>query len=379
MKILVIGQTSSLYIKEYIKRTLDLRHDEIFVLYDASYGEDVKKEYEAMGVHLIYTDRGIPILQKIPKIRTAVNLLFNIKKFCHDGIFDLIVFQGMPINRIAMFYEKFVLKYAKDIICMYWGTDLLATPEKNIHYSDGILEAAKYILLGSNNLRDKFTSIYGDKFADKTVEIRLGASMFDVMNRIKEKYTKEDCKAYFNIPKNAIVIAVGYNGRKRQQHIQVLQQLKKLKIEDKEIYIILHLGYSLDSLEYRKELEQYLNDNFQKFIIIDEFLNEEKIAMLRYAVDIFIHAQISDAFAGSIKEYLYAGAILINPIWINYSECAEYNIAYYEYSDWQQIPEIVNEILNSDGNSINNNPKILYDNFSWEALKYKWDIVHGKR
>ena len=82
----------------------------------------------------------------------------------------------------------------------------------------------------------------------------------------------------------------------------------------------------------------------------------------------FIHAQISDALAGSIKEYLYAGAVLINPEWIDYSECKEIGIGYLEYKAWEEIPNLLEKALRLNKDMLLSNREKLYNYFSWNAL-----------
>ena len=71
----------------------------------------------------------------------------------------------------------------------------------------------------------------------------------------------------------------------------------------------------------------------------------------------------------------FAGAVLINPTWINYSECKNLGIEYLEYEEWSQLPYIIRLALNYN-NDKEKNRKILYDNFSWAAVKDEWDKVH---
>lgn len=379
MKILVIGQTSSFWIKEYVVHALNPKEDEVYLLYDSHYGEKIKREYEEKNVHLIYTDKGFPILGRIPKIRTVINLYYHMFRLSKEKKFDVIEFQGMPTKKIIFFFERAILKFAKTIVCMYWGSDLLATPIKRVRYAEGTLQKADYIAFDSNNLRDKFHEVFGGVYDYKIADARLGTTIFDDLNAILEKRTREECKEYFGLSKTSKVVAIGYNGRKRQQHIEVLKELSKIKKEKmSDVTLLLHLGYGLESAEYRVEIEDYLKHNFENYKILDEFLDKEKTAMLRYAVDIFIHAQISDALAGSIKEYLYAGAILINPAWIDYSECKALGIKYWEYAEWNELPNLLEEVLKIDSKDVEKNRELLYDYFSWNAVKPEWDKIHGK-
>ncbi len=380
MKILIVGQTSSFWIKEYIKNTCDMNSDEVYLLYDLSYGKSVYEEYTNMGVNLIRTDKGLPVIGKIPKLRTMVNLIHNIKRVTHNKKFDIIEFQAMPSIRVLKFFEKYIFKYGKKIIFMYWGSDLLEASEKDVKKSETALTKASYILFDSYNLKDRFKEYFGDKFDDKFVDLRLGTTIFDNLDNTIKKYTKEECKEHFGISPNLKVIAVGYNGRKRQQHLKALRQVAKLpKKELDEICILLHMGYGLKSKEYLDEIEKYAKENFPNYIVIDRFLDKDETSMLRYATDIMLHTQVSDAFAGSIKEILYAGALLINPSWIEYSECDKLNIKYYEFNEWNEISILILKALDEDEKELLKNRKILYNNFSWEALKPKWGYVHGKQ
>lgn len=379
LKILVVGQTSSFWIQEYVVRALDPSVDEVYLLYDSHYGEGIKQEYEKKNVHLICTDRGVPILGRIPKIRTAINLFYHMSKLSKDKKFDVIEFQGMPTGKIMFFFEKAILKFTESVVCMYWGSDLLATPEERVRYAEGTLKKANYIVFDSNNLRDKFHEVFGNTYDHKIADTRLGTTIFEDLNAVLEKKTKAECKEYFGLSKNSKIVAIGYNGRKRQQHIEVLKELTQIKKEKmKDVTLLLHLGYGLESVEYRMEIENYLKDNFDNYKIIDQFLDKEQTAMLRYAVDIFIHAQPSDALAGSIKEYLYAGAILINPIWIDYSECKALGVKYWEYETWNELPNLLEKMLEVDSEEVQKNRDLLYKHFSWDAVKPEWDKIHGK-
>ena len=353
--------------------------DEVYLLYDSSYGNSVYEEYTNMGINLIRTDKGVPVLGKIPKLRTMVNLIHNIKQVTHNKNFDIIEFQAMPSVRVLKFFEKYIFKYGKKIIFMYWGSDLLEASEKDVKKSESALTKASYILFDSYNLKDRFKEYFEETFDDKFVDVRLGTTIFDNLDNTIKEYTKADCKKHFEINPNLKVVAVGYNGRKRQQHIKALEQVAKLpKKELDEICILLHMGYGLKSNEYLDEVRKYANEIFPNYIVIDRFLDKEETSMLRYATDIMLHTQISDAFAGSIKEILYAGALLINPSWIEYSECDKLNIKYYKFDEWDEIPNLILKALDEDEKELLKNRKILYNNFSWKALKHKWDYVHDK-
>ena len=84
------------------------------------------------------------------------------------------------------------------------------------------------------------------------------------MDVVLNKKTQKECKAYFGFPADAKVVAIGYNGRKRQQHMDVLKVLSTIdKSKMENVYLLLHLGYGLESIDYEKKIENYLNDNLK--------------------------------------------------------------------------------------------------------------------
>ena len=167
---------------------------------------------------------------------------------------------------------------------------------------------------------------------------------------------------------------IGYNGSIRQNHLKVINELSTLDNETlNKLNIVIQLSYGLTSDEYRQNIIDEISKINVKHVIIDDFLNKEKSAMLRIATDIFIHAQESDAFSASIQECVYGGAVLINPEWIVYKEFDDIGIDYIKYDSFDELPFIIKDI--SDGNvNIYNADKVkeLYEKYSWNAVKKDW-------
>lgn len=99
-----------------------------------------------------------------------------------------------------------------------------------------------------------------------------------------------------------------------------------------------------------------------------DYMSDEEIACLRLSADVFVHAQVSDALCTTIQEYLYTGAIVLNPDWIQYSDLRENRIAYIEYVCFDQIPDVVGTILKTRETEELPNRAVLIDMSSWNMV-----------
>ena len=73
---------------------------------------------------------------------------------------------------------------------------------------------------------------------------------------------------------------------------------------------------------------------------------------------------------------LYAGGKLINAAWIDYDEYDQIGIKYYKFDNWDKLDSVVMKAL--DNNCDINNTKVLYDNFSWNAVEHGWRKLHNQ-
>ena len=76
-------------------------------------------------------------------------------------------------------------------------------------------------------------------------------------------------------------------------------------------------------------------------LILDKYMSNLDVVNLRMATDLFIHAQNSDANAGTIAEYLLCQKKIINPVWITYPHYETYGSPFYLFSDFEELPEVI--------------------------------------
>lgn len=377
--ILLFSKVDSIWTKEYVKEILTKCNTNIYIICDNLCSNELKKEYMNMGVNVLERKCKSKLISRIPKISTFVGTVSSVKKLKEKNkLIDIIELQGMPYNFSGIILYSYIVRFGEMIICNYWGSDLLATSNKILKFERFILSKAKYIVLQTEQMKRTFNSIFKNKYINKERNFMLGASIFDNIKIVMDTMTREACKMHFNIDPDKIVIEVGYNGAKRQQHMQVLCSINRLTTEMKnKICIVLHYGYGCNDENYLKKVKCYIKDNFPCYKFIDKYLGKEDTAILRYATDIMIHAQVSDAFAASIRELLCAGGILLNPTWVKYYEYDQVGIDYYIYEDWDELYYKLNEMLNNISEfKSDKNSNLVYEHFSWKANSEKWIELH---
>jgi len=239
----------------------------------------------------------------------------------------------------------------------FWGSDLFRASEQRLKKIENSFDYLDYITLSTKRLLNKFHQVYNTNYDLKIRAALFGISGFDDISLLTNLTTKNECKKFFNIPERKTVITIGYNGDSSQQHEKVLNSLVSAnKGIWSNVYIVLPMTYGNIEEGYIDSIKVLLDKIGCEYQFITNFLSDIDIAKLRVSTDVFIHAQTTDAFSASVQEYLFSGAVVINPKWISYEELRDLGIEYIEYSDFDELPEIIEQLLDSE-HSIYSMPK----------------------
>lgn len=371
-KYLIVGGVGSIWMKEYIKNIHDWRNEHIYAITFVSLDEEIEKEYQKMGIELIYLDAGSSIFDKIKKALYLVwfGVLHRIKGdigFCEIH---------MPSHSIQLFFiTKMVSLLNSQNIIVFWGSDILRINKKIAKKLQPLIEMCKKVGLGTYEMQKTFRSYYGDIYNEKIFAAKFGSIGFDSIDKIKSQHSKGECKRMLGMNDEKKVIAIGYSGGREHQHIEVIRNMTELSDDIKnKIFIVIHMGSAYEE-KYLEEIKQQLSQTNIENIIICKAFTIEEIGVLRMATDVFVHAQVSDALSSTVRECIYAGAILVNPKWINYREYDELGVRYLRYSDFSEIKNIITRIVQGEYNiNLESNSKIVYDKYSWNAVKEDWNL-----
>ena len=364
--VLLVGNAQSLWTKEYVKHIHCFAGNKVLLTdyYGLSGAE--KALYDNLGVRLldVKSDNGITRMFKCYKaFASAVGR-------GKDKI-DIIDIQSPPHSIQAKILEKASRRMGVNPIITFWGSDILMIDQKGAERMKGLLDCSKYINIGTEHMHDKLREFYGDVYDDKCRYVGFGSPALETIKDLNA--SADECKSFFGLDPSLITIAIGYNGRKEQQHIKVIEQLSKLDETTKGcVQIVMHLAYGLEDA-YKAEIEQAISLSGVNYKLLCDFYDLETMAMLRKATDIMIHAQVSDGLSGSIRETVYAGSILINPSWIRYDRFDEEGVDYIKYDSFDELTRIIKNVI--EGKVVvdkERNRRLIYDGYSWDYVRDKW-------
>lgn len=376
-KIFIIGNSNSIWTREYVRNIHDNNANEIFITAYDPLTNDAEQDYNGMGVKVVNLYSHNKYLNKISKaIKLAKFLIFDCKKLKMDYI-DL---QSPPHNFQATIIYHLLKKTKSNVIIEFWGSDIMRVGSSGASRMYPLMKIAKYINVSTEEIANKFESHYGKEFSHKYVSAKFGSLAFSEIKKNVESNDSKGYKSEFGLSEDKITIAIGHNGNVEQQHVAVLDELKKINEDLKtKIQLLIHLGYGA-SKEYVADVAKCAEECGISTVILEQLYDLKTIAKLRLSTDIMIHAQTTDALSGSIRECLYAGAILLNPSWISYDEFDQLGISYVKYSEFNEITPLLEDVLLDNKKiDISGNKKALEDAFSWDAVRKDWKRIFNER
>lgn len=367
MRILVMG-TADTYTKDFIQYCLLPHHDEIYFLTrDVDTFLDF---YQEQGVHLVILHPYASKLRRYMQLLQKVWLL-------RGKVFDYIFICYVSLDQLKL---NFLIKKgnAKSIAC-FWGTDVNSAVQKDIRIEKMLFHRIDRFNFYTRTLEKTFGEKFGTSHRQKVTHVRYGLSLLKVIDDLLE--TREDVRGALRLPREKVVVAVGYNNIPAQQHLKVLEQISKLPHQILErLHIVLSMTYGDGGAAYLQTVRQACEGLPCTYTIYQERLDERDKARLTLATDVFIHAQVHDAFSGTIQEHLYAGALVLNPTWIYYDVLKEQDVFYLEYIDFDELREILEENFcrkeeHPCRRRLETNREKIHEISSWEHIAPLWDAL----
>lgn len=371
-KILIIGNADSVFVKQYCENLIKTHRYKIYLL--TRNNSIYTKYYTNVGINVIHYVRSYEG-GKERLYKFLVRTVHQVKQYSKE--FDII--HVHYVDRVVLTLAKVFGKNGAKVIVSYWGSDIFRKKDIAFQKEEKVLERADVITFVTKEMEKVFEKKYCGKFQDKLKIIDFGLSAIDEMDKLsvseREKIRKE-----IGINKNEVAIAIGYNGIKEQQHLQVIRAIKQLNSDLREnIYLYLHMSYGVSDKEYIRQIERELIDLGCRYNISYKYMDSYDIARLRSAIDIFINAQTTDALSASMLEYLYSGCIVMNPKWLTYEFLEENKIEYTEYKDFYDLKIKLEKILlekKYNIHDIKHTREIISKFYSWSNVIKKWEDIY---
>ncbi|MBH1942060.1 glycosyltransferase [Mobilitalea sibirica] len=389
MKILIYGNPNSIFVIDYIKYVLlaeDKEIQKIVLLSNSPMVEiniDYTKFYEDNNIDVVGIININKYIMKIPKVR---GLIFRLKsnyernKSMRNLIFKYHTFDTLHIHCVVPAAADLIRKYSNffnNIISTFWGSDLLRAERKNYLKLNYILNKSHCITVSTEVMKNVTECTFDIHDKTKLKLASFGLSPLEYIKKLELQESIDKSKEILSLPKDKIIIHCGYNASREQQHKYIINALNKCNESTlNKIFVILLMTYPSNN-EYINEIKNYLNNSIFQYKIITSFLYNENIARLRRTGDILIHAQITDAFSGSISEHIYCNNIVFNGSWLEYPVLDENGIYYNKFDNEDDLSyKLEHTILHLEDEKakVKENSKKIYDICSWQSVRKQWLI-----
>ena len=336
--------------------------------------------YREKGVHMISFPQAVSDVfegrEKGNFLKVWYSHFLKIREVVKEGPFDLI---NMQYAEYTDLFDVVALKYltGAGLVLSYWGSDLFRLKEGRSAAMGRYARHADYITFDSRDLEAEFRKRYGRAGRKGMGTVMFGLPVLSLIEETRRRSTREELRRKWGIPEDAVVIAAGYNGIPEQQHKRVLGAIGKLSPEWKEkAVIVLQMTYG-GTKGYRRSVAAAAEKTGCRHKEFERFQSPEEAAEFRLLSDIYINAQTTDAFSGSVCEYLSAGAVLLNARWLRYREFEKGKFRYVEFADFTDLTEQLERTL-KEMPDVRGNREAVWRFRSWERCLPRWEKVYQK-
>ena len=368
MRILIIGDINSVYVKEFARR-IKGRHNisfDIFTLSKPNLEHD-KELYDNIQVVQAWNGfRHIPLLRTLIVAAGFRKKMKSLRKYdiCHIHFIDS--FYGI--------FASIIKDKCKYLLTSFWGSDLYQT--KNIYriLQKRLLAETNIITFASTKFSDDFIKIFGNSYLEKFRIVRFGLAPLEKFRDL-EAETRNESRLFLKLPQDSLIITCAYSGTPVHRHLQILDSIIKISQRlPKNILLVFPIAYG-GTQEYKKKIKERLRTSNFRYKIIEEFLPDEDIARLRKASDFLINVPETDALSGTMQEHLYAGNIVITGDWLPYDLLDEKGVFMLKVSSVKEVGEqLIYAIKSYDSFSkhTSKSKDIIWELSSWDANIPTW-------
>jgi len=375
IKILILGDINSMFILNYVKELKAKMNCEVDIFTNPiqPQGKEYVKQfikyfdniYEISKYNNEIISR-IPKIRRILQIKNIANQIDNLGNYdiCHihylEDIYGLIASQ--------------IVKKSKKLVISIYGSDFYRSKwwEKKIQHR--IIKYAHKIIFINKQTLEEFSKYFKKIDKDKLKIKNYGLVTLRILRNI-EHISKKDCKKYFNISTNSLIVTCGHNASQGNEHIKIIKSIEivKHKLPD-NILFLFPFTYGFVR-EYFLKVKGLLDKSNLNYRVLTDFLSDYEVAQLRKASDIMINLPISDQLSGSMQESLYTGNIVITGDWLPYKILEEKGIFMLKVSSVGEVGEKLLYSVNNLRNlkeSCKRNSQIIWNISSWDKNINDW-------
>lgn len=359
MKTLMIASMASPFCKETYAKLIENGIEVSLLDFDTlKFYEDGKLKDESYA-------KSFQKYLKLPKIHMIIRMFFIAKFLLNHS------FKAINIHFVYVYYILIYSVLAKNtLIFTIYGSDFYRMNPFKRWLQKFLYQKAKTITFTNSLSQKSFLDYYGT-FANKTKVCRFGLGTLDFIDKNREKDVSQ-IKQILGFSQTKTIVTCGYNATKGQQHEAIIKNISLQTSEVlKKVQFIFPMTYG--DRVYRETIKGILEKTNLDYIILEEFLYEDKNAYIKLASDVMINMLQTDSFSGSMQEFLYANNIVITGSWLPYQVFDEAGIYYHKIDAIIELGSKLSEVLASiEKEKTMQNSAIIDSLSSWKNNIKSW-------
>lgn len=250
-------------------------------------------------------------------------------------------------------YLSYVCRYLRamsnKMVITPWGSDVLRQNSESLKQLRRLYDEADYIATSPNTPLGKKIIEEFQGASKKMVGSFWGSEVLDFAIEKGDSISQEESKEHFGLT-GRYVITCGYNRKVPQRHKAIIAAVDKVRDQlPDNLTLLFPMTYAnpRTNTDYVAECKEECSKRGIPAVFVTDYLNVEDIYKLRKATDMFVHVQTTDAFSGSVQEYIICNKKIVHGSWIKYHELEAFHpLFYYPVNNMDCLAEtIVNAYL----------------------------------
>lgn len=377
-KILLIADSDALWTKRAVEYLLLPAGYEIVIFPIWGHKGQFDDYYREHGVTVYRDPHRLPVIRHIPRVRMWARIALNARDLAKYGPFDVVHNHYLSQRDLSLGWRVSRRFHAR-WVCTFWGSDLLRASDRALRQMLPYLRRCDRLTACNERMRDKLRQSCGEELCQKTRMTIWGQDGFAAIDRVLSTETREDCRAHYGIRPGNYVVSIGYSADNAQHQLEVVEALSALPKETlSHMTLVLQQTYVKRDPAYMERVRQAAEALPCQAVVLRDFLDLTETARLRLCADLFILAISTDAFAASMQEYLYAGAVFLMGDWLGYPQLDELGIPINRFHEYKELPALVQQAMNGKlQRSTDEQRALLPAHYSWDAVRKDWLGLYG--
>ncbi len=379
MKYLVIGDSNSVHIYNFVKTVLLPNEYEVYLitLSVKPIREEYKSFYKENNVRCFsINNKNDDTLIKKNLFKRIINFLKKI--YLIRKVPDVDICHVQSVYKTSLLMVLLNKHKFNKLILSYWGGDIENRTSYVVKLRKKCFKYANAITVTVKETYNEFQKIYGEGFNDKLHICRFATDGLNCINRLKDEVSIDDCKKQYDVPKGKYCITCGYSAYREQHQDLILELLNSMDEKyKKQIFVIVPLQYGKLEDGYVQEVKNIAEKCDFQCLILEKFVPFEESVKLAIATDIYIHLRDTDAFSNALKEHVYAKSHIIKGDWLKYPELDEMEASIISIPKYEELIPNITSLMDlikiSNGEIEVFEP--IFELYSTQAIKKQWEDV----